>query len=127
MAFSITTAAQVEKASEGYTPPKGLIESFLVIQFLWGVLLFIPGAQTFRPYIRALPYVSSLALFAFYYGGRKHFRPSAMTKLVGLALLLLAFNLAHPQTLLLAGIAQCAFQFCIAAPVFWAGKAVRNP
>lgn len=127
MAYSITTPTRVDRIWKEIVPPRGLLECFIIIQFLWGVLLFIPGAQSFRPYIRALPYVSSLALFAFYYGARKHFRPTGLTKLVGLALLLLVLNLAHPQTQFLAGLAQCVFQFSIAAPVFWAGKAIRNP
>jgi hypothetical protein len=127
MAYSITAPTRVDRIWKEIVPPRGLMECFIIVQLLWGVLLFIPGAQTFRPYIRALPYVSSLALFAFYYGGRKHFRPTGMTKLIGLAMLLLVLNLAHPRTQLMAGLAQCVFQFSIAAPVFWAGKAIRNP
>jgi len=35
---------------------------FFAIQFLWGVPLFVPGSQTVRFMIRALPYVSALIL-----------------------------------------------------------------
>lgn len=107
-------------------PPRGLIEAFIVIQLLWGVFLFLPGAQPFRAYIRAMPYLSSLALFAFYYGSRKNYRAPLAAKFVVLAMLLMALNLFHPNTQLMAGIAQWVFQLSIVAPVFWAGKAVRS-
>ena len=35
------------------------LELFIAAQFLWGALLFVPGAQAFRAVIRALPYVTS--------------------------------------------------------------------
>lgn len=104
-----------------------VVEVFILIQFLWGALLFIPGAQEFRMYIRALPYVSSVVLFAVFYGPRYSFRLPAAGKLVVLALILLLLNLAHQQTQFMAGLAQIAFQFSIAAPVFWGAKAVRGP
>jgi len=127
MAYSLTAAgARIAHASADI-PARRLIEVFVLVQFLWGALLFLPGAQGFRVYIRALPYVSSLALFAFYYGGRRQYRLPPAGQLLVLALLLLVVNLAHPQTQPLVGVAQCVFQFSIAAPVFWAGKAVRTP
>ena len=45
--------------------PWGWIELFAAIQLLWGVLLFIPGAQPYRVIVRALPYVTSLAALLF--------------------------------------------------------------
>ena len=36
------------------------------------------------------------------------------------ALLLLVLNLLHPTSQMSAGLAQCVFQFSIAAPLFWA-------
>jgi hypothetical protein len=44
----------------------GWIELFIGIQLLWGVLLFVPGIQPYRAYIRALPYVASLAGLLFF-------------------------------------------------------------
>jgi energy-coupling factor transporter transmembrane protein EcfT len=126
MAYSLTAAGAHFRQAAARRTPHGLIEAFILVQFLWGVLLFLPGAQAFRMYVRVLPYASSILLFAFYYGGRSRHRLPAAGKLLVLALLLLCINLAHPQTQLTAGLAQCAFQFAIAAPVFWAGKAVRD-
>lgn len=138
MAYSLTNAAVNSPASvRGAAPreedfaarrtPRGLIEAFIAVQFLWGVLLFLPGAQGYRAYVRALPYVASLLLFAFYYGGRRHYRAPAATKFLVLVMLLLGFNLFHPETYLLVGAAQVVFQFSIVAPAFWAGKAVMGP
>ena len=45
--------------------PWGWIELFAAIQLLWGVLLFIPGAQPYRMIVRALPYVVSLGALIF--------------------------------------------------------------
>lgn len=128
MAYPATTVNRIsEPFEETSSSMWGLVEVFILIQFLWGALLFLPGAQSFRMSVRILPYFSSLALFAFYYGNRQRYRMPAAGKFVVIALLLLVINLAHPQTQLMAGAAQCVFQFCIVAPVFWAGKAVKSP
>jgi hypothetical protein len=103
------------------------VEWFVCVQFLWGALLFIPGAQTYRPIIRALPYASSAALLLLFVPKR-----STWTKAPGSASFMLAAlgvlvaNLLHPTTQFMAGVAQCLFQVMIAAPVFWAWKAVRT-
>jgi hypothetical protein len=103
------------------------LELFLATQFLWGVLLFIPGAQPYRGYIRALPYVASLALLVLYLlRAAPGSRPRGSGWLIG-ALLLLVMNLLHPTTPLTAGIAQCVFQLAIAAPMFWVFKRIRTP
>jgi hypothetical protein len=97
----------------------GWIESFIVILFLLNGLLLLPGAQPLRFAIRALPYAASLGSLVFI-GRRKRspFPPGAFAIL--LALVLLTLNLLHPQTELMAGIAQLALQVAIVAPVFWA-------
>jgi len=104
-----------------------IINVFLVLQFLGGALLFIPGAQLFRGPVRALPYLSSLAPLAYYLSLRDRGSKPVAAGLVTASLLLLALNLLHPSTQLWAGIAQCIFQLSIAAPVFWASTAVRSP
>ena len=103
------------------------VEWFVCAQFLWGALLFIPGAQAYRPIIRALPYASSIGMLLLYLPQR-----STWTKAPGSAAFMLAAlgvlvaNLLHPTTQFAAGVAQCVFQLMIAAPVFWAWKAVRD-
>ena len=103
------------------------VEWFVYAQFLWGALLFIPGSQAYRPIIRALPYASSILLLALFVPQR-----STWTKAPGSAAFLLAglgvlvANLLHPTTQFAAGVAQCVFQCMVAAPVFWAWKAIRD-
>jgi hypothetical protein len=105
----------------------GWIEAFIAVQFLWGALVFLPGAQQYRSYIRALPYVASLGLLALYVVHRIREPLARGSGLLLSALLLLVLNLLHPTSQLSAGLAQCVFQLSIAAPLFWAHKAVRSP
>lgn len=98
------------------------VELFLAVQFLWGVLLFVPGAQPFRMYVRGLPYLSSAGMLVVYGMTRTTSgRPRATGLLAG-SLLLLVANLLHPTSQIVAGFAQCLLQLCIAAPMFWAYK-----
>jgi hypothetical protein len=103
------------------------VEWFIYAQFLWGLLLFFPGAQAYRPAIRALPYVMSLALLGLYlFQRRRTTKAPASVSFMLLGLGVLAANLLHPTTQVVAGVAQCVFQLAIAAPIFWAWKAVRD-
>lgn len=127
--------AAPELADESVFPPwklwlltdrRAWFQLFLAFQFLWGVFLFVPGTQALRPYIRALPYVSSLALLALYL---PRVRDSSRPKGSGLmicALLLMPLNLLHSTSQVRAGVAQCVFQLSIAAPLFWAHRTVRT-
>lgn len=110
------------EAAEGW----GWIELFVAIQLLWGLLLFVPGMQPLRVYIRALPYVTSLGALVFYMR-RGTGEPLAASTLWLFGVFgLLALNLLHEETHLLAGIAQVIFQVSIAAPMFWVPRAVRS-
>jgi hypothetical protein len=100
----------------------GWLELFVLSQVFWGVLLFIPGSQSFRFYIRAFPYLTSL--LAIVACARSS---STNTKVPGsgwilAALVLLVANLVHEETWFKAGVAQVVFQLAIAAPVFWAAR-----
>ena len=99
---------------------------FLGAQFLWGALLFLPGAQAYRPIIRALPYAFSAGLFIVYVMRVVRGRSPRGTVPLTLALGLLAANLLHPTSQIAAGVAQCVFQATIAAPMFWGWKAVDS-
>jgi hypothetical protein len=101
--------------------------AFLAVQFLWGALLFLPGSQAYRRVVRALPYAAAAALLVLYAPTIRRVRAPAGTLFLLFALALLVVNLLHPTSLLEAGIAQCVFQAAIAAPMFWAWKAVGNP
>jgi energy-converting hydrogenase Eha subunit E len=104
-----------------------LVEIFVAAQFLWGVPLFLPGAQALRAPLRALPYAISIALLLAY--GLKRLtgvrRPPYTEWLIGV-IALLAANLLHSTTHLIAGPAHLALQLSIVAPVFWAWKAMDS-
>jgi hypothetical protein len=104
----------------------GWLELFLAIQFLWSALLFFPGMQPFRAYIRALPYVASLGTLVVYLPRSTGERLSPGCGWLVAAFGLLGLNLLHAETHLLAGIAQVVFQISIAAPAFWMARAVRS-
>jgi hypothetical protein len=98
----------------------GWLEVFVLIQVFWGLLLFLPGSQAFRVYIRAFPYLSSfVALIACTRAlGAESVGPGA--RWIVMSLVLMVASLMHPATWLMSGIAQIAFQLSLAAPIFWA-------
>jgi hypothetical protein len=135
----LTQTAAPAPAAERETAPDGesstdslgvrqfaLVEAFVALQFLWGALVFLPGAQDYRGYIRALPYLASLGMLGLFGVLRRHEPFARGSGLVIGALLLLVLNLLHPSTQLNAGVAQCIFQLSIAAPLFWAHKTMRS-
>jgi hypothetical protein len=99
---------------------------FIAMQLLWGLALFVPGAQAYRTVVRALPYVLSGAALIYYFRQGTGERLPDSTKWLVAAFLLLLLNLLHESAHLLAGSAQVVFQLCIAAPAFWMGRAVRS-
>lgn len=103
-----------------------LVEAFVALQFLWGALVFIPGVQEYRGYVRALPYLASLGMLGLFGLMRRHQPFARGSGFIISALLLLVLNLLHPSSQLNAGVAQCIFQLAIAAPLFWAHKTVRS-
>jgi hypothetical protein len=124
-----TTYGEVLPYADQFAPDDDRIgwpELFVAIQVLWGAVLFFPGAQGVRFYIRALPYVISGAALIYYFRqGTGERLPGSTRWLVG-GLLLMLLNLLHHTTHLMAGIGQIVFQASIAAPVFWMARAVRS-
>ena len=104
----------------------GWAELFVAIQLLLGLVLFLPGAQSYRTAVRALPYVVSGAALIYYFRRGTGEPLPASSKWLVASVALLGLNLLHGTTHWLAGIAQVVFQACIAAPAFWMGRAVRT-
>ena len=100
--------------------PWGWLEVFVLIQVFWGLLLFVPGSQAFRAYIRAFPYLSSFAALVISSRaiGAESIGPGARWIVASLALM--AACLMHPATWMMSGVAQIVFQLSLAAPIFWA-------
>ena len=100
----------------------GWLEVFVLVQVLWGMLLFVPGSQAYRVYIRGFPFVASLvALVACVRSsGADSGAPGGRWILASIALMVA--SLVHPATWVLSGTAQIVFQVSIAAPVFWTAR-----
>jgi hypothetical protein len=98
----------------------GWLEVFVLIQVFWGLLLFVPGSQAFRTYIRAFPYLTSFAalFISARVIGAESIGPGA--RWIVASLVLMVACLVHPATWMLSGVAQIVFQLSLAAPIFWA-------
>jgi hypothetical protein len=113
-------AAEAEREKWGWS------EAFVAMLLLGNVLLFVPGAQSYRTVVRAMPYVLSGAALAYYFrqGGDERMPGSAKWLLASFVLLLL--NLLHETAQPWAGAAQIVFQICISAPAFWMARSIRG-
>jgi len=103
----------------------GWSEAFVAMLLLWNVLLFIPGAQSYRTIVRAMPYVLSGASLIYYFRHSGDRLPGSAKWLL-LSFLLLLLNLLHETAHMLAGGAQIVFQICISAPAFWMARSIRS-
>lgn len=105
----------------------GWLEVFVLVQVLWGVLLFVPGSQNYRIYIRGFPFAASLLALAacLRAGGADSGAPGA--RWIVASLMLMVASLVHPATWLMSGAAQVVFQLSIAAPVFWTARTWVTP
>jgi len=104
----------------------GWAEIFVAIQLLWGIALFVPGAQGYRTYIRALPYVISVVSLVYYFRRETGEPLARCAKWLLVSCGLLLVNLLQPTTHMLAGVGQIVFQISIAAPAFWMARAIRS-
>jgi hypothetical protein len=107
----------------------GLAEFFVVSQTAIPALLFLPGTQGMRLYVRVASFAISIGLLLWWAFGdaresRRHpSQPWLMAFLIYTALMIM-----HPFTSsAFAGIAQIVLYVSVMAPVFWAPSVVRNP
>jgi hypothetical protein len=103
------------------------MEAFIFCQFLLPGIMFLPGTQPFRSVLRAVPYLSCLLLVPVYHSKVKRLKLAPGSPLLVAALLLLTFELLHPESALIAGLAQLVFQICIAVPLYWGAGMVQSP
>ena len=113
-----------EEDFETSAPPDrwGWLEIFVLVQLMWGVLLFIPGSQAYRTYIRAFPYITSLIALVVCTRSTGTGTVVPGSRWLLAAGMLLIANLLHEETQMRAGLAQIVFQASIAAPMFWAAR-----
>jgi hypothetical protein len=111
-----------QSTDAGSWRPSGVLEWFAVSQTALPALLYLPGNQSFRTYIRAAAFLISILAFAYwFFGNRPRFpvRHPAQPWLLG-ALCILGAMMAHPDTdSALAGVGQTALYFAVFCPIFW--------
>jgi hypothetical protein len=108
-------------------PPWGLAEFFIVSQTAVPAVLYLPGTQGVRLYVRVASFAISLAFLAWALGKTRTRRPHPAQPWLLASLVYVAAMLAHPSTSsTLGGIAQLVLYASVMAPLFWAPSIVRN-
>lgn len=107
----------------------GFPELFVVSQTLIPALLYFPGTQPFRLYIRVASFAISFgALLWWAVAVAKTSRPHRAQPWIFAALAYVAVMFFHPLTVsAFAGLAQLVLYLSVIAPIFWTGSFVRTP
>ena len=107
----------------------GLAEWFAISQTAIPALLFLPGTQGIRLYVRIAAFATSLGLLAWWVASARRRLPlhPAQPWVLG-AIAYVALMVLHPSiSSPLAGIAQLVLYAAVAAPLLWAPSLVRSP
>jgi hypothetical protein len=107
----------------------GLAEFFIVSQTAIPAVLFLPGTQPFRFYIRVASFAISMALLAWWaVGNSKTTRLHPAHNWLVVSIVYIAAMVFHPFTSsMLGGVAQLVLYVSVMAPLFWAPAVVRGP
>ncbi len=107
----------------------GIAEFFIVSQTAIPALLFLPGTQGIRFYVRVASFAISMALLAWWaFGNAKNSRAHPAQTWLVVSIVYTAAMVLHPFTSsTLAGIAQIVLYVSVMAPLFWAPAVVRGP
>jgi hypothetical protein len=109
--------------------PWGLAEFFIISQTAIPAVLFLPGTQGIRFYVRVMSFAISLGLLAWWaVGTSKRTRPHPAQTWLLISIGYVAVMVLHPFTSsTLGGVAQLTLYLSVMAPVFWAPAVVRGP
>jgi hypothetical protein len=107
----------------------GFPEFFVISQTLIPALLYFPGTQPFRLYIRVASFAISFATLVWWaVAVAKTSRPHRAQPWIFAAMAYVAVMVLHPLTVsTFAGLAQFILYLSVIAPIFWAGSFVRTP
>jgi len=116
-------------AAAGARIPWGVAEYFVIAQTAIPALLYLPGTQSVRFYLRVASFAVALVMLGRWAMARKgQTRPHPAQPTLLAVLALVALMIAHPMTSsTLAGVAQLALYLAIIAPFFWAPSLVKTP
>lgn len=107
----------------------GFPEFFVISQTVIPALLYFPGTQPFRLYIRVASFVISFATLLWWaVAVAKTSRSHPAQPWIFAAMAYVAVMFFHPLTSsTFAGLAQFVLYLSVIAPIFWAGTFVRTP
>jgi hypothetical protein len=108
--------------------PWGLPELFVIGQTAIPALLYLPGMQPIRLYVRIASFVTASAILAWWmFATNRRSQPHAAQPWIVAILLYLCAMIFHPLTVsTLAGLAQVVLYVSVIAPFFWAPAFVRG-
>jgi hypothetical protein len=123
-----TLAAPVIRLSPQTRVPWGLAEVFVIGQTAIPALLFLPGTQPVRLYLRVAAFAFSAAMLGYWFVvGERRTSPHPARPWAIAALAYVAAMIFHPWTnTTLAGIAQLGLYLSVVAPLFWAPGLIRS-
>lgn len=107
----------------------GLAEFFIVSQTAIPAVLFLPGTQPFRFYIRVASFAISMALLVWWAttARQQSTRQHPAHNWLVVSIVYIAAMVFHPFTSsLVGGVAQLVLYLAVMAPLFWAPAVVRN-
>ena len=109
--------------------PWGFSEFFVISQTAIPALLYLPGSQQFRLYIRVASFAISFATLLWWAASApKTTRPHPAQPWIIGSMAYVVVMFLHPMTAsTLAGLAQFVLYLSVIAPIFWAGTFVRTP
>ena len=107
----------------------GFPELFVVSQTLIPALLYFPGTQPFRLYVRVASFAISFGTLLWWaVAVAKTSRPHPAQPWIFAAMAYVGVMFVHPQTVsTFAGLAQFVLYMSVIAPLFWAGSFVGTP
>jgi len=106
-----------------------MAEFFIISQTAIPAVLFLPGTQAIRFYVRVASFAISIGILAWWaFGNAKHSRVHPAQTWLLVSIIYTAAMVLHPFTSsTLAGIAQLVLYVSVMAPLFWAPAVVRGP
>lgn len=128
-AASAILAADNGAAAGDAKVPWGFAEFFVIAQTAIPAVLYLPGTQPFRFYLRVASFAVALAMLARWgatAGRRQGSHPAQPWVIAVLALV--AVMILHPMTSSrLAGVAHLTLYLAVIAPFFWMPSLVKGP
>ena len=109
--------------------PWGVPEIFVISQTAIPALLYLPGTQPMRFYVRVASFaIASAVLVWWLFATHRQSRPHPAQPWIVAVLIYVAGMILHPLSVsTLAGVAQLVLYLSVLAPFFWAPSFVRGP